>query len=84
MRRVFLLATGYEQVRSVVVAMVGDWQAARDVQLNLPETGVRDTNFAGDVACCAVPAEHGEPALFSIGEIPIVASCCDPKLIMPS
>jgi thioredoxin reductase len=36
----FLLATGYEQVRSVVAAMAGDWAAARDVRLELPETGV--------------------------------------------
>ena len=32
--------TGYEQVRSVVAAFVGDWEAARDVQFNLPKTGV--------------------------------------------
>ena len=36
----FLLATGYEQVRSVAAALAGDWAAARDVQLDLPETGV--------------------------------------------
>ena len=36
----FLLATGYEQARSVVAALAGDWAAARDVQLDLPETGV--------------------------------------------
>jgi thioredoxin reductase len=36
----FLMATGYEQVRSVVAALAGDWAAARDVQLDLPETGV--------------------------------------------
>lgn len=36
----FLLATGYEQARSVVAALAGDWQAARGVQLDLPETGV--------------------------------------------
>lgn len=41
----FLLATGYEQVRSVVAGLVGDWEAAADVQLELPETGV-----------CGVPA----------------------------
>jgi len=53
----FLLATGYEQVRSVVAALTGDWQAAQDVQLELPETGVcctdpvdEDTNQA---SCCA-------------------------------
>jgi hypothetical protein len=36
----FLLATGYEQARSVVAALAGDWTAARDVRLNLPGTGV--------------------------------------------
>jgi thioredoxin reductase len=36
----FLLATGYEQVRSVVAEIVGDRAAAADVQLILPETGV--------------------------------------------
>ncbi|MFC4061693.1 FAD-dependent oxidoreductase [Planomonospora corallina] len=42
----FLMATGYEQVRSVVAALAGDWQAARDVQLELPETGVCSSNLA--------------------------------------
>ena len=36
----FLLRTGYEQVRSVVAALAGDWEAAREVDLVLPETGV--------------------------------------------
>jgi len=36
----FLLATGYEQVRSVVAELAGDHAAANDVQLILPETGV--------------------------------------------
>ncbi len=36
----FLLATGYEQVRSVVAEFAGDRAAAGDVQLILPETGV--------------------------------------------
>ena len=55
----FLLATGYEQARSVVAALAGDWEAARSVQLNLPETGVCSSNLAyGDAAdesaggCC--------------------------------
>lgn len=53
----FLLATGYEQVRSVVAGLVGDWEAARDVQLCLPETGV--CSGGGDDeggACCGVPS----------------------------
>jgi thioredoxin reductase len=55
----FLLATGYEQARSVVAALAGDWEAARDVQLELPETGVCSSNLAygdssGETAggCC--------------------------------
>lgn len=36
----FLLLTGYEQVRSVVCALVGDEAGARNVELVLPETGV--------------------------------------------
>jgi thioredoxin reductase len=48
----FLLRTGYEQVRSVVAALAGDSEAARRVELVLPETGV-----------CTVPAVTiGEPA----------------------
>ncbi|MFI6789821.1 FAD-dependent oxidoreductase [Nonomuraea sp. NPDC050383] len=42
----FLMATGYEQVRSVVAALAGDWEAARDVRLELPETGVCSSNLA--------------------------------------
>ncbi|HEX5683218.1 MAG TPA: arsenic resistance N-acetyltransferase ArsN2 [Ideonella sp.] len=36
----FLMATGFEQVRSVVAAIAGDWAAADRVELDLPETGV--------------------------------------------
>ncbi|MDX2968651.1 NAD(P)-binding domain-containing protein [Kribbella solani] len=42
----FLLATGYEQARSVAAALAGDWEAARDVHLILPETGVCSSNLA--------------------------------------
>ncbi|NUS06850.1 MAG: FAD-dependent oxidoreductase [Nonomuraea sp.] len=42
----FLLATGYEQARSVVAALAGDWEAARDVRLELPETGVCSSGLA--------------------------------------
>ncbi|MET8054137.1 FAD-dependent oxidoreductase [Streptosporangium sp. NPDC005286] len=42
----FLMATGYEQVRSVVAALAGDWEAAHDVQLDLPETGVCSSGLA--------------------------------------
>ncbi|MEU4366645.1 FAD-dependent oxidoreductase [Micromonospora chersina] len=60
----FLMATGYEQVRSVVAALAGDWDAARDVQLDLPETGVCNSNPAdstGADSCCG-PAPAAQPA----------------------
>ncbi|HVQ05216.1 MAG TPA: flavoprotein, partial [Burkholderiaceae bacterium] len=36
----FLMATGFEQARSVVAAIAGDLEAADRVELSLPETGV--------------------------------------------
>ncbi|MGH1340958.1 MAG: FAD-dependent oxidoreductase [Nannocystales bacterium] len=54
----FLLMTGYEQVRSVVAELAGDHEAARHVELVLPETGVCSTDLAhGETAaatggCC--------------------------------
>jgi hypothetical protein len=59
----FLMATGYEQARSVVAALAGDLVAADDVQLQLPETGVCSTDFAiaetpsSVAACCGGPAK---------------------------
>ena len=41
----FLMATGYEQVRSIAAALAGDRAAADDVHLDLPETGVCSANF---------------------------------------
>ncbi|MCI0140020.1 NAD(P)-binding domain-containing protein [Arthrobacter bambusae] len=49
----FLLATGYEQVRSVAASLAGDQAAADTVHLELPETGVCSTD-AG--TSCDVPA----------------------------
>ena len=64
----FLLATGYEQVRSVAAYLAGDYAAAREVLLDLPETGVCNVTFGGKendmsegnavqaAACCGGPA----------------------------
>jgi len=73
----FLLATGYEQVRSVVAALTGDWEAARDVQLNLPETGVCNTDLSANGSCCGPNSAEGsscgtasaEPVLLSLSDI---------------
>ena len=45
----FLLATGYEQVRSIADELAGNHDAARIVQLQLPATGV----CSADSACCS-------------------------------
>jgi hypothetical protein len=49
----FLMLTGYEQVRSVVAAIRGDWESARNVELVLPETGVCNGGGDADGACDA-------------------------------
>ena len=65
----FLLRTGYEQVRSVVAALDGDWQAARKVDFVLPETGVCNSGItpstaepAAGAACCGAGSPHEEVA----------------------
>lgn len=65
----FLMATGYEQVRSIAAALAGDRDAADTVHLNLPETGVCSTDLGGS---CDAPAE---PQLVTIGA-PAPSSCC--------
>jgi thioredoxin reductase len=42
----FLMATGFEQVRSIAAYLAGDQAAADDVRLVLPETGVCSVSFA--------------------------------------
>ncbi len=53
----FLMATGYEQVRSIVAAIDGDLVAASNVELDLPQTGVCSVDLgrssAGN-ACCGI------------------------------
>lgn len=59
----FLMATGYEQVRSVVAAIAGDEAAARDVRLVLPETGICSAApMPAAGACCGGTPATREPA----------------------
>ena len=64
----FLMATGYEQVRSIVAALDGDWVAARETRLGLPQTGVCEglghvEDLAMDTAvCCGGPARSDATA----------------------
>jgi Pyridine nucleotide-disulphide oxidoreductase len=69
----FLTLTGYEQVRSIVAALTGDWEAARKLELVLPETGVCSSDAGGS---CAVPATQevaGQDELVAAS-----ARCCTP------
>ncbi|MGP9529569.1 FAD-dependent oxidoreductase [Glutamicibacter sp. AOP5-A2-18] len=64
----FLMATGYEQVRSIAAALSGDSQAADRVELDLPETGVCSTDLGGS---CDAPAQE-ESSCCSSGPQPVV------------
>jgi cation diffusion facilitator CzcD-associated flavoprotein CzcO len=83
----FLLRTGYEQVRSIVAALAGDWDAARGVELVLPETGVCNRTAAqgcetdvgaAAAACCGAGSGHepvtvAEPVASASAS---ASSCC--------
>jgi hypothetical protein len=60
----FLMATGYEQVRSIVASIDGDVESAAKVELDLPETGVCSTDL--DSGCC----ENSDTKAI------VTASCC--------
>jgi hypothetical protein len=66
----FLMATGYEQARSVVAALAGDLRAADDVQLELPETGVCSVDLAGAKPASAAAGCCGGPPKTD------VSACC--------
>ena len=64
----FLMLTGYEQVRSIAADIAGDHEAARRVELVLPETGVC-SGPGPSGSGCEVPAAAG-PA----------SGCCTPAV----
>ncbi len=73
----FLMLTGYEQVRSIVAALRGDWDAARRVELTLPETGVCTLGNASGAGGCCTTATSGTAL-----EIANTVSCCgSPQLV---
>ena len=67
----FLLATGYEQVRSIAAFLAGDVEAARRVELDLPQTGICSSSrvlpgaVEADASCCTPTMPQG--------------ACCAPK-----
>jgi hypothetical protein len=72
----FLLATGYEQVRSIGAYLAGDVAAARRVELVLPETGVCSTQRPSSVSAtageCCGPNSASAPVRMPV----VTAACC--------
>lgn len=69
----FLMATGFEQARSVVAALAGDMEAADAVRLALPQTGVCASRLPGEDA--QPSGSCGGPSGTALG---IAAACCGP------
>jgi len=67
----FLMATGYEQVRSIVAYLDGDIEAAQKVELDLPQTGVCSVD-AGNTSCCGNEAVSGGSGV----AVKSTTSCC--------
>ena len=73
----FLMLTGYEQARSVVAAIAGEWEAARRVELELPETGVCSTDARPNAAASACCGPSAPTAIEEAGPASSVAiGCC--------
>ena len=62
----FLLATGYEQVRSIAAALAGDRAAADRVHLDLPATGVCSTDVTEDGSESSGCGTSAEPQLVTL------------------
>ncbi|GAB6930775.1 FAD-dependent oxidoreductase [Paenibacillus sp. JCM 10914] len=56
----FLMATGYEQVRSIAAYLDGDLEAASKVELDLPETGVCGISSAPNANDCCMPVSSAK------------------------
>jgi thioredoxin reductase len=77
----FLMATGYEQVRSIAAEIAGDHEAALRVELELPETGVCSANRSSadaNASCCgdAAPLNVEAGSCCTASEKAKDASCC--------
>ena len=77
----FLLATGYEQARSVAARLSGDVAASERVELELPETGVCRTDAVLESDGCCQTVAVPEPAVAASpccgGPVPAgVDACC--------
>lgn len=88
----FLMATGYEQVRSIIAHLNGDHAAAKDVRLHLPQTGVCNSSPVSNSgqACCAPESEgqSGDELVFeeelADGAVATAekSACCTPEPVL--
>jgi N-acetylglutamate synthase-like GNAT family acetyltransferase/thioredoxin reductase len=84
----FLMATGFEQARSVVAAIAGDLEAADRVDLDLPETGVcglgTDDTSGAESSCCG---DAPVTATLAVAATPSKGGCgttsCRTKPVVP-
>src|SRR4051794_16707367 len=86
----FLLATGYEQVRSIAAALAGDTEAAERVALHLPSTGVCSTDLGDREATETAASSCGTDVGFATGSTdgrsadePAAAGCCGSSAPQP-
>ncbi|MGE7604027.1 NAD(P)-binding domain-containing protein [Peribacillus sp. NPDC097675] len=78
----FLMATGYEQVRSVVAYLTGDIEGAKEVQLELPETGVCSVNLTSNSCDSDMSATETQGSSCCGSPVPVKLviknnSCCE-------
>ncbi|MGE0059720.1 MAG: FAD-dependent oxidoreductase, partial [Dehalococcoidia bacterium] len=73
----FLMATGFEQARSVIAFLDGDLEAAAKVELVLPETGVCGAPSDDGTSCCT-PAAAPVRSWSNLELIPMASAdaCC--------
>lgn len=75
----FLMATGYEQVRSIAAYLDGDIEGANRVELDLPETGVCSADGKSSSACCTPAVSNTKEKEEEKSE----AECCAPAVTKP-
>jgi broad specificity phosphatase PhoE len=76
----FLLATGHEQARSVAAYLAGDEDAARRVELELPETGV----CSGPAVVAETPEASACCGPAVVKDAPKASGCCAPARPAPA
>lgn len=80
----FLLATGYEQIRSVVFYLTGDVEGGKEERLELPETGVCSVSLVSSSCDPDIPVTGIMDSSCCGSSVPVRLeiennSCCDKR-----